>query len=159
MNQEKDRQHLIQVLEEKAAEDPQKIRIAGFSRLGIVELTRQRSRQSLEEHMLEPFGTEYGKGWRLSEKELMERSKRMLGAWMEEDVDAIVLEVPDRLLAREGRALHDDLQQVAPGRLFIVSEPKEQEIVVRYAGSLEVAEQRNQALKAQMKQRGIDFRF
>ncbi|MDZ5783713.1 Rne/Rng family ribonuclease [Marinococcus luteus] len=159
MDDEKDRQHLMQVLEEKAAEDPQKIRIAGFSRLGVVEVTRQRSRQSLEEHLLEPFGTEYGKGWRLSEKELVERSKRTLGAWVEEDVDAIVLEVPDRLLVREGRALYDDLQQIAPGRLFIVSEPKEQEVVVRYAGSLEVAEQRNQALKAQMKQRGIDFRF
>ncbi|GEK58053.1 hypothetical protein CHL76_10000 [Marinococcus halophilus] len=159
MHDEKDRRRLMQALEEKSDEDPQKIRIAGFSALGVLELTRQRSRQSLEEHILEPYGTEYGKGWRLSEKELAEKSKRMLGAWKEEEVDAIVLEVPDRLLIREGKALYEALQQIAPGRLFIVSAPTEQEIIVRYAGSLEVAAQRNEALKAQMKQRGIDFRF
>ncbi len=56
MEDEEHENQVIQVLQEACAADPAKIRLEGFSSLGLVQMSRKRTRESLTQQVCEPCG-------------------------------------------------------------------------------------------------------
>jgi len=54
MEQEEHQRDVLRVLEQACAEDPAKIRLEGFSSLGLVQMSRKRTRESLAQQVCEP---------------------------------------------------------------------------------------------------------
>jgi len=67
-------------LEAAVAEDPAPVRLGGFTRLGLFELTRARTRASLRERLTEPFESEGWAGRRLRTEALAKRALAALEA-------------------------------------------------------------------------------
>jgi ribonuclease G len=57
------RRQVLRTLEKAADADPARIRIGGISELGLVELSRKRTRESLVQQLCEPCSACGGRGW------------------------------------------------------------------------------------------------
>ena len=62
MEEEDHQRQVMRVLERAGEADTARVRIAGFSQLGLVELSRKRTRESLVQQMCEPCGSCDGRG-------------------------------------------------------------------------------------------------
>jgi ribonuclease G len=62
MEDEEHQRQVLRALEKAAEADPARTRIGGFSGLGLVEMSRKRTRESLVQQMCEPCGSCGGRG-------------------------------------------------------------------------------------------------
>jgi ribonuclease G len=91
MKQEEDREAVTAAFEKSLSEDGRRTRIAGFTSLGILQLTRKKTKRSLGEALTESCGVCSGTGRVLSAETLAFRLERELWEYRLSDYEAVLV--------------------------------------------------------------------
>jgi len=110
MTDEEHKRQVLRALEKCLARDHAKTHITEVSSLGLVEMTRKRTRESLEHVLCEPCPHCVGRGsLKTAETTCYEIFREILREWRQYDVDSLLVlaspEVVDRLLDEESNHL------------------------------------------------------
>lgn len=139
MKEAANKQLLVSALKRELARDPVPSTVLGITALGLVEMTRKRTRASLAERITEPCESCGGASRVLSVEELEHRLCNEIAglAKGQQEADAVVIELP--------RRLHQRIVQRAdswPARLYMLQSEshKPDEYRILYAGRVEEAE-------------------
>lgn len=127
------------------ANDSQSSTVLGFTRLGLMEMTRKKSRQTLSHALTNPCPICGGKGRVLSEDQLLYQLERELYQMIRNnEIEAAVVEVPEGLI-KPAKDLGDRLKVV----LFVEVQKQLQpdSYQIRFAGSLTEARAKAERLK------------
>jgi len=108
MKREANRARVLEYLQQQLAQDRTATYVCGFTRLGLVEMTRKRMRPSLGEALTVPCPACSGRGRVLSPAELAGRLEaEVAGLVKTQEVEAVVVELPaavfEHFLAEERR--------------------------------------------------------
>jgi ribonuclease G len=94
MDSHEHRRQVLHVLETELARDRTKAVVLGLTQLGLVEITRKKSRQSLDETMLRPCPTCEGRGRVISEETMARRVRGEIRRMMRQSSsEAMLMEV------------------------------------------------------------------
>jgi ribonuclease G len=110
MEEEEHRSQVLQALERALAADPARTQVMAVSTLGLVEMTRKRTRESLEHVLCEPCPTCEGRGFvRTAETVCHEIFREILRQHRQFDVQELLVlahqDVVERLLDEESASL------------------------------------------------------
>lgn len=98
MRDEKDRKAIIQLLKEEFARDYERTIIYGFTALGILEMSRKRTKPSLLNQMTVPCATCHGTGFVESAATSAFRLERELWAFKNKDFSEVVIEATEDVI-------------------------------------------------------------
>ncbi|MGE5701832.1 MAG: Rne/Rng family ribonuclease, partial [Clostridia bacterium] len=132
-------------LEARLASDRSPANVLGYTRLGIMEMTRKKSRQTLTQVLTRPCPSCLGRGRVLSEEELLLRIERELtGIVKAADAQAAVIELPAGLSIQE-----TDLVERLTLKLFLFHDPAllPDQYRITYVGSLAEAQAKADRLR------------
>lgn len=140
---------VLAALQEALAHDRTSTYVLGMTQLGLVEMTRKKSRQSLTESLTRPCPVCEGKGRVLSETEAALRFEREIRSYVKNsEVEAIVASLPENAAALLDGAEADRLQKELDIQLYLLAEerlhPGESRIL--YVGNREEAKRRYDSL-------------
>ncbi len=94
MESKKHRESLVETLEEALDKDKTRATVLGITSLGLVEMTRKKARQSLDEYMLKPCPYCEGTGRVMSELTMSRRVRNDIReALRDSDAEAVLVEV------------------------------------------------------------------
>ncbi len=114
---------IIAVLEEELKKDRTKSSVLGITQLGLVEMTRKKVRQSIDNVLLKPCPVCEGEGKVISEEEIFDKIKREAVAFKEYSfVNFVILEVHPfiaALLNRNEEELLHKLEEVSDKEIRI----------------------------------------
>ncbi|MEH7442325.1 ribonuclease E/G [Bacillus sp. JJ1122] len=91
MQESKDRDTVLNVIRKELLHDDRRTRIVGFTELGILQLTRKKTKQSLDETLTETCGTCSGSGKVLSSETMAYRLERELWEYKGTDHEAVLI--------------------------------------------------------------------
>lgn len=91
MQESKDRDTVLNVIRKELVHDDRRTRIVGFTELGILQLTRKKTKQSLDETLTETCGTCSGSGKVLSSETMAYRLERELWEYKGTDHEAVLI--------------------------------------------------------------------
>ncbi|HSG87705.1 MAG TPA: Rne/Rng family ribonuclease [Pseudomonadales bacterium] len=105
------RREVLRILEQAAAADPARIRVSGISTLGLVELSRKRTRESLVQQLCEPCPHCLGRGYGRTAESISFEILRTLAREARRQADAgpAVPSTPRACVVRAGQAVIDHL--------------------------------------------------
>ncbi|MEH7886795.1 ribonuclease E/G [Bacillus sp. JJ1609] len=89
MQDSKDRDMVLNVIRKELMHDDRRTRIVGFTELGILQLTRKKTKQSLAETLTETCGTCGGSGQVLSSETMAYRLERELWEYRSSDHESV----------------------------------------------------------------------
>jgi ribonuclease G len=89
MNDSQDRDKVLKALQKELLQDNRRTRIVGFTDLGILQLTRKKTKQSMAETLTEKCGTCAGSGQVLSSETISYRLERELWEYKNTDFEVI----------------------------------------------------------------------
>lgn len=89
MKENKDRDMVLDIVRKEILKDERRTRIVGFTELGILQLTRKKTKQSLSESLTAVCGTCGGSGQVLSAETIAYRLERELWEYRNGDHDAV----------------------------------------------------------------------
>ncbi|WP_078555349.1 Rne/Rng family ribonuclease [Bacillus alkalicellulosilyticus] len=147
MKEEVDKQEVIHAFTKALEKDRTKTSVRGFTGLGLVEMTRKKIRQNLQDSLSKTCPTCSGKGVILSDEAQAYRIERVLWEYRNMDAEALVLEVPEKIATiikgNKNEHLHR-LQESLFYQIFIVENEKmsEQEYNISFIGSEKEAKQK-----------------
>ncbi len=128
MVEEEHRQEVFKALEDELAKDRARNRVLNISEFGLVELTRKRTRPSLERLLTQPCPYCKGRGRISSAATTCLRLRRaVLDRWRTSSEEELLLRVhPEisRALQQEEREVLDELRERLGGRLLVESDPE-----------------------------------
>ncbi|MFZ4450540.1 Rne/Rng family ribonuclease [Salibacterium aidingense] len=156
MKKEAHKEEVMAVLQTALKKDRTKTNVTGMSTLGLVEMTRKKTRKGLAESLFQTCGFCYGTGRRLSEEALAYRTERYIHEYREMEAEAIVLELPNRVyewLHQNGSSLLETWKHRYPFSIYLVSGREGEEISIRFAGEKAEAQKRANSSGKQQKNR------
>ncbi len=95
-NDERDR--VLKTLQKELIHDERRTRIVGFTELGILQLTRKKTKQSVAETLTEKCGTCGGSGQVLSSETMAYRLERELWEYKNSDYEEILISATDEVI-------------------------------------------------------------
>lgn len=153
MTEEEHNQSVLQCLEEIVKKDRTKTTVVGLTGLGLVELTRKKVRQSLQEIVSEPCSYCEGKGYIRGKEDIAAQIERLLLEYRHTDLEAVLLTAhPEIVATLEGvdqqglRALENKCGFKIS--LYPNSTLHQETFKVLYQGSLAEVKRREQKLTA-----------
>lgn len=128
MDSDKDREQIRAVLEEETAKDPKSVNVYEFTSLGLLQLTRKKTKNSLLETLTEPCPVCMGKGRVLSAATTAFQMERALFEYARQDQEAVLLDVTEdvkKAFAGEQNGDHFHLENLLKKKIFyrIVNRP------------------------------------
>ncbi|MCM3323222.1 MULTISPECIES: Rne/Rng family ribonuclease [Cytobacillus] len=99
MEKEQDRIHILSVIKEALATDERQIKVIGFTPLGILQLTRKKTKVSLSEALQENCTVCHGTGKVLRAETVAFRLERELWSYRTRDEEAVLIEVTRDVVA------------------------------------------------------------
>lgn len=97
MQDKEDEQRIIKKMEEALSSDDKRTRISGFTSLGILELTRKRTKVSLLENLTSTCPVCHGAGRVLSAETIAFRLERELWEFKGQEAEAVLIESTDEV--------------------------------------------------------------
>jgi ribonuclease G len=139
-----DEEKVLAVLEEEVKRDRNKTHVLGFTNLGMVEMTRKKTRQNIGDYLQRPCPYCGGTGRVLSEETLafmIEREIRQFAR--EHDVEAMMVEVHPSVAAMligAGGANLKELEQITGKTIFVRGSDDRhlEDVEIVYAGNRDV---------------------
>lgn len=142
MKDDKDKETVLRAFNTVLKNDRTKTNVLGFTGLGLLEMTRKKVRQNLQDSVSSTCPTCHGKGKVLSDEAIAHKVERALWEYKGMDSDAILVEVPptvvpiikgtkDEHVKRLENALHY--------QIFIKPNPElaPNDFAIRFVGSVE----------------------
>lgn len=120
MKQEKHKHEVLEILKKQTANDRMTVHIGGYTRLGLVEMTRKKSRYSLSGLLTENCACCNGTGRILSDEAEAVELERELASLVSHDEDAALIEVAKQFAEYLDQAWRDQLKQVSRMELIFV---------------------------------------
>ncbi|MEJ8545726.1 Rne/Rng family ribonuclease [Brevibacillus borstelensis] len=141
MREEKNRERVLKALENALSDDPVPASVLGMTSLGLVEMTRKRTRASLSERLTEPCSCCEGSGRALKIEEHFQYLREDLAALARvQDAEAALVELSDRLFAYWKREQAGGSEWPLDLYVCKAEEPGGERYRILYAGSRKEAE-------------------
>ena len=143
MTSSNDKQQVLATLEEEVRKDKNKTHVLGFTNLGMVEMTRKKTRQNIGDFLQRPCPYCGGTGRVLSEETLAFSVEREISrVAREHDVEALMIEVHPSVAAMligTGGANLKELEELTGKTIFIRGSDDRhwEDVEIVYAGSRE----------------------
>lgn len=143
MTSPNDKQQVLATLEEEVKKDKNKTHVLGFTNLGMVEMTRKKTRQNIGDFLQRPCPYCGGTGRVLSEETLAFSVEREISRIAREhDVEALMIEVHPSVAAMligTGGANLKELEELTGKTIFIRGSDDRhwEDVEIVYAGSKE----------------------
>ncbi|MBE3569148.1 MAG: ribonuclease E/G [Bacillales bacterium] len=121
MDSDKDREQIRAVLEEETAKDPKSVNVLEFTSLGLLQLTRKKTKNSLLETVTEPCPVCMGKGRVLSAASAAFQLERALLEYVKQDQEAVLLDVTEdvkKVFAGEQNKDHFHLENLLKKKIY-----------------------------------------
>ncbi|MFC5712655.1 ribonuclease E/G [Thalassorhabdus alkalitolerans] len=99
MKNETDQEEVLQAFKHALRKDRTKTNVAGMTKLGLVEMTRKKVRQNLNDTLSDPCSVCVGKGTEPSAEALAARTDRLIHEYRFMEEEAMLLEVPAKVLS------------------------------------------------------------
>ncbi|SFE70931.1 Rne/Rng family ribonuclease [Alteribacillus iranensis] len=143
MKEEKNKDQVLSTFQQALKEDRTTTNVRGFSPLGLVEMTRKKVRRSLADTMFESCKTCRG-GKALSRKALVFRLERLIHEHREEEAEALVIEIPERVIRwlEEETELVNKWQERYSFCIYLCAHESHESIDIRFMGGKKEAEER-----------------
>ncbi|RKL65899.1 hypothetical protein CR203_17650 [Salipaludibacillus neizhouensis] len=144
MKSDKEQEEILQVIKRTLRNDRTTTNVLGFTKLGLLEMTRKKTRKPLHEALQIPCQTCDGSGWIKTSEELTRELEDELFARRFAIEDAYLVEVEDRMMAlltAENKKRLTLLKQVSGKELFMVPSEKVSGYEIRLAGDREEIQQ------------------
>ncbi|HHV93468.1 MAG TPA: Rne/Rng family ribonuclease [Firmicutes bacterium] len=144
MASQADKEKVLAVLEEEVKKDRNKTHVLGFTSLGMVEMTRKKTRQNIGDYLQRPCPYCGGTGRVLSEETLAYSIEREIRQFAREhDVEAMMVEVHPSVAAMligAGGANLKELEEITGKTIYVRgSEDRHlEDVEIVYAGSKDV---------------------
>jgi ribonuclease G len=147
MKQDKDKQTVLNTFNTLLKNDRTKTNVLGFTGLGLLEMTRKKVRQNLQDSISTTCPICQGKGKVLSDEAVAHKVERVLWEYKGMDSEALLVEVPPNvapLICGEKNEHLLRLENVLHFSIFIKESPAlaPNDFVVRFIGSVEEIKQR-----------------
>ncbi|MBU8905025.1 Rne/Rng family ribonuclease [Desertibacillus haloalkaliphilus] len=147
MRHEADRKEVLHAFTRALQDDRTKTNVVGITGLGLVEMTRKKVRQNLQDSLSKPCPTCSGKGTVLSDEAQAYRVERLLWEYRNMDDEALLLEVPPHvatIIKGENDEHVKALEEAFHYHIYIYSNEKmtEHDYEIRFIGEDEGAKQR-----------------
>ncbi|HHY22483.1 MAG TPA: Rne/Rng family ribonuclease [Bacilli bacterium] len=147
MKEKTHQKEVLDTFEHALERDRTKTNVIGITSLGLVEMTRKKIRQNLNDSLTKRCPTCAGKGTVLSDEAQAYKIERMLWEYRLMDHEAMIIELPKhvaRVLRGEDNVHLKRLEEVLMFRIFLVEyeEEREQPYTISFIGSLKEAEER-----------------
>ena len=128
MESEKEREQIRAVMEEEIKKDPKGVNVLEFTSLGLLQLTRKKTKNSLLETMTEPCPVCLGRGRVLSAATIAFKMERALLEYVKNDQEAVLLDVTEdvkKTFAGEQNRDHFYLEELLKKKIYyrIVNRP------------------------------------
>lgn len=147
MKYEKDKETVLNAFSTVLKNDRTKTNVLGFTGLGLLEMTRKKVRQNLQDSVSSPCPTCLGKGKVLSDEAIAHKIERALWEYKGMDSEAILIEVPpnivpilkgikDEHITRLEKALHYQIF-IKPNQWLTPND-----FAIRFIGTVEEVEHR-----------------
>jgi ribonuclease G len=147
MKHDRDKQIVLNAFATVLKNDRTKTNVLGFTGLGLLEMTRKKARQNLQDSVSTSCPTCLGKGKVLSDEALAHKVERALWEYKGMDSEAILVEVPPNVApiikgqkGKNQKRLEHELRYqifVKPNQDLALND-----FVIRYVGSIEEVSQR-----------------
>lgn len=152
MKREEDREYILTLFERELKKDRTKTNLVGLTGLGLVEMTRKKIRQNLQDSLSKPCPTCHGKGVVLSDEAQAFQLERQLWEYKGTIEEAVVVEIPSVVstvfAGQKGEHLKR-LEQALGFRILIYPNKRLLEgPVIRYIGDMEEASRQLERLKS-----------
>ncbi|UNL84344.1 Rne/Rng family ribonuclease [Priestia koreensis] len=138
------RKRIEQAMKEALQEDDVRTTIVGFTELGILQLTRKKTKESIEEALMIPCQTCSGTGKVLSDETIVYQLERALWEHRHTEAEAIWVEVKagvPELMKQDGFLAH--LEGMLKLKLFMTVSPKSNVTYeIRHVGTIQDIENR-----------------
>ncbi|OIJ10556.1 ribonuclease E/G [Anaerobacillus alkalilacustris] len=147
MKNDKDKQTVLNAFNQTLKNDRTKTNVVGFTGLGLLEMTRKKARQNLQDSVSTICPACFGKGKVLSDEAVAHKVERALWEYKGMDSEALLVEVPANVVpilkGPKDKNLFR-LQTVLHYQLFIKENEKlaPNDFEIRFIGSIEEVEQR-----------------
>ncbi|MBB5174380.1 Rne/Rng family ribonuclease [Texcoconibacillus texcoconensis] len=149
MKQERSQSDVLRALEHSFRDDPMRVKIQGFTKLGLVEMTRKKAYHEVSELLTEPCTTCQGSGRVLGKSSQMYELERLLYEFQGNDAEALIVEVPsfiaDKWLENHAQKL-TDIEAVISKTIYLIKRTNTEKGEVRFVGKKEHAKARWQRL-------------
>ncbi|RXI98392.1 Rne/Rng family ribonuclease [Anaerobacillus alkaliphilus] len=147
MKHDKDRETIMTAFKDVLRNDRTKTNILGFTGLGLLEMTRKKVRQNLQDSVSTTCPTCLGKGKVLSDEAVAYKVERALWEYKGMDSEALLVEVPPSVVSiikGEQEKHLTQLEEVLNYRIFLKPNPwvAPNDFAVRFIGTVEEAELR-----------------
>ncbi|GAE31156.1 Rne/Rng family ribonuclease [Halalkalibacter hemicellulosilyticus] len=151
MRREEDRDLIVRLLRNELKKDRTKTNVVGITGLGLVEMTRKKVRQNLQDTLSKPCPTCQGKGVVLSNEAQAFELERQLWEYKGTEHEAIVVELPASILSvfsgSNGKHLKRLESALGVRILLYPNKRLVKGALIRFLGTLEEAGKRLEHLK------------
>ncbi|WLR50003.1 Rne/Rng family ribonuclease [Bacillus tianshenii] len=120
MRQSKFKQEVLKILRQETAKDRMTVHIIGFTRLGLVEVTRKKSRQSVSELLTEKCSCCHGTGKTFTEEASVTQLEQELIEYAGSDDEAVLIEVLPAFAEYVKQHWFEHLEAVCRKQIFFV---------------------------------------
>ncbi len=147
MKQDKDKQTVLDAFNKALKNDRTKTNVLGFTGLGLLEMTRKKVRQNLQDSVSTTCPTCIGKGKVLSNEAVAHKIERALWEYKGMDSEALLVEAPPSvapiLKGEKGIHIHR-LQEALHYQIFVKVNPwlAPNDFAIRFIGSVEEVKSR-----------------
>ncbi|WP_062047937.1 Rne/Rng family ribonuclease [Bacillus sp. JCM 19034] len=152
MRREEDRELLVQLLRAELKNDRTKTNVVGITGLGLVEMTRKKVRQNLQDTLMKSCPTCQGKGAVPADETQAFELERLLWEHKDTDHEAMVVELPSAILSVFAGSNGEHLKRLEEALgMRILLYPNKRLVVgaqIRYVGALEEAGKQLERLKS-----------
>ncbi|MFB4162906.1 Rne/Rng family ribonuclease [Alteribacillus sp. JSM 102045] len=148
MKRSENKQKVVTALKRALSDDRTKTNVGDISPFGLLEMTRKKVRRSLADYQFSDCEFCMGSGRLLSEEAMAYRTERIIHEHREMDAEAMVLELPSRVLQwlhERGEPLLKEWKKRYPFSLYFQPHPEADGIHIRFTGTNEEAEKRSNA--------------
>lgn len=149
MKHDEDKEKVLHVLKKALATDRTYTNVGGFTKFGLVEITRKKSRKSVASYMLEKCPTCNGTGKVLKVSSILASLKRDLKVLTEVDDEAIYIDVEPRLyeqLVAQDMALLKEIEVDIQKKLYVLADKelvgKSKSYAIRSIGAVDEIKER-----------------
>lgn len=147
MKQDKDKQTVLASFHKALRNDRTKTNVLGFTGLGLLEMTRKKARQNLQDSVSTTCPTCIGKGKVLSNEAVAHKIERALWEYKGMDSEALLVEVPPSVapILKGEKDVHiNRLQETLHYQIFVKANPwlNQNDFAIRFIGSEEEVKSR-----------------
>ncbi|UCZ52082.1 Rne/Rng family ribonuclease [Bacillus shivajii] len=124
MKEQEDKEEVLRTLKSALTNDRTITKVAGFTKIGLVEMTRKKTRKPLADHLLETSQSMFGQGKEWRSNAIIEELRRQMYERRYTDEDAILVELTMKAaneLLKNGAEKLKNIEQICNKQIYVLS--------------------------------------